>query len=344
MSTLRARSAPTFRNGAISCLCTSLEGKHVLITNNFAFGLLTPVLAYLMSCVGGFIGLRLTTRAFAYEGGARVRWLLLAAVSIGVTGIWVMHFIGMLGYSVAGQTVHFNVAVTVISLFIAVLVVFGGLLIIGLGQPTNRNLIIAGVITGIGVAAMHYVGMAAIEMQATMKYSIPLVVLSVIIGIVAASAALWAALRLRGLWSTLGASLIFGVGVSALHYTGVAAMQMDRLAPGAHVSVTGPTAAVFLLPLLIGIGVISVIMSALLVFSPTEAEIREDAELMARINAATARLTGEGAPVPPAAPAARWGSPGAQDGADRRLQVLRLAPATMTGCKTTLIPVPAGCC
>jgi NO-binding membrane sensor protein with MHYT domain len=313
----------------------------VLATNNFTFGLLTPVLAYLMSCVGGFIGLRLTTRAFAYDGAARVRWLLLAAISIGVTGIWVMHFIGMLGYSVAGQTVHFNVLVTVVSLVIAVLVVFGGLLIIGLRQPTNGNVLIAGVITGIGVSAMHYVGMAAIEMQAAMKYSVPLVALSVVIGIVAATAALWAALRLRGLWATLGAALIFGVGVSAMHYTGVAAMQMDRLAPGAHVSVTGPTAAVFLLPLLIGIGVISIIMTALLVFSPTEAEIREDADLMARINAATARLSGE-APVPPAAPTARWGGSGPRDGADRRLRVRRPAPATMTGC--TPILVPAGCC
>jgi NO-binding membrane sensor protein with MHYT domain len=290
----------------------------MLATNNFTFGLLTPVLAYVMSCVGGFIGLRCTTRAYAYEGAARIRWLALAAVSIGVTGIWVMHFIGMLGYSVAGQTVHFNVAVTVISLFIAVVVVFGGLLIVGLGRPTNRNVVIAGVITGIGVSAMHYVGMAAIEMQATMKYSVPLVAVSVLIGVVAATAALWAALRLRGLWSTLGAAMIFGIGVSAMHYTGVAAMQMDRLAPGAHVAASGPTAEGFLLPLLIGIGVISIIMSALLVFSPTENEIREDAALMSRINEATARLAGEAAPVPPAAQGARWAGRPEQDGADRR--------------------------
>jgi NO-binding membrane sensor protein with MHYT domain len=294
----------------------------VLATNNFTFGLLTPVLAYLMSCVGAFIGLRCTTRAYAYEGGARVRWLAMAALSIGVTGIWVMHFIGMLGYSVAGMTVRFNVAVTIASLLIAVLVVFGGLLIVGLGRPTVRNLVIAGVVTGIGVSAMHYVGMAAIEMQASMQYSVPLVALSVVIGIVAATAALWAALRLRGLWSTLGASLIFGVGVSAMHYTGVAAMQMDRLAPGVHVAVTGPAAAVFLLPLLIGIGVISIIMSAVLVFSPTEAEIREDADLMARISEATARLSGEVPASAPSAsrPAARWNGPAARsDSTDRRL-------------------------
>ena len=302
-----------------------LEGDLVLATNNFTFGLLTPVLAYLMSCVGAFIGLRCTTRAYAYQGGARVRWLALAALSIGVTGIWVMHFIGMLGYSVTGMTVRFNVAITIASLVIAVVVVFGGLLIVGLGRPNLRNLLTAGVITGIGVSAMHYLGMAAIEMQASMQYSVPLVALSVVIGIVAATAALWAALRLRGLWSTLGASLIFGVGVSAMHYTGVAAMQMDRLAPGVHVAVTGPAAPVFLLPLLIGIGVISIIMSAVLVFSPTEAEIREDADLMARINAATARLSGEvPAPAPPASrPAARWTGPAHGDSADRRSLSLR---------------------
>jgi NO-binding membrane sensor protein with MHYT domain len=333
----------------------------VLATNNFTFGLLTPALAYIMSCVGAFIGLRCTTRAYAYQGGARTRWLAMAALSIGVTGIWVMHFIGMLGYSVAGQTVHFNVAITIASLFIAVVVVFGGLLIVGFGSPTLRNVVIAGVVTGIGVSAMHYLGMAAISMQATMRYSIPLVALSVVIGIVAATAALWAALRLRGLWSTLGASLIFGVGVSAMHYTGVAAMQMDRLAPGVHVAQMGPTAAVFLLPLLIGIGVISIIMSAVLVFSPTEDEIREDADLMARINAATARLSADpaapapAAPAAPASPTARWNgaarrdAAAPQDGAERRLPGrARPGPsrraARMTGCKTIPGLTPAGCC
>lgn len=264
----------------------------MLTTNNFTFGLLTPILAYLMSCVGAFIALRCTSRAYAYQGAARIRWLTLAAISLGTTGIWVMHFIGMLGYSVTGMTVRFNVAITVASLVIAVGVVLGGLLIVGLGQPTVRNLLTAGVITGIGVSAMHYVGMAAIEMPAQMTYSLPLVSLSVLIGIVAATAALWAALRLRGLWATLGAALIMGIAVSGMHYTGVAAMRMVRLAPGMHVSATGPTAEVFLLPLLIGIGVVSIILSAVLVFSPTEAEIREDQDLMNRISAATALLNG----------------------------------------------------
>jgi NO-binding membrane sensor protein with MHYT domain len=278
----------------------------MLATDIFGLGLLTPALAYAMSCVGAFIALRCTTRAYAYdERMARLRWLALAAVSLGTTGIWGMHFIGMLGYWVAGMIVRLNVTITIASLVIAVLVVFGGLFIVGFWAPTRGNLLIAGVITGVGVSAMHYVGMAAMEMPATVTYSLPMVALSVGIGIVTATAALWAALRLRGLWSTLLASLIMGLAVSGMHYTGVAAMRMEPMAPGMQAPVTGPDAQAFLLPLLIGIGVVSLVLSAVLAFSATEAEIREDRELMERINAATARLAGR--PVPAPAPAAMAG-------------------------------------
>ena len=291
----------------------------MLAANNFSFGLLTPVLGYVMSCLGAFIGLRCTTRAYAYTGAARARWLVLAAISIGTTGVWVMHFIAMLGYTIPGMTIRYNIAITVGSMLIAVAVVLVGLLIVGFGQPTVRNLLVAGLITGVGVASMHYTGMAAMEMQATVSYTPSLFAASVVIGIVAATAALWAALRLRGVRATLGASLIMGVAVSGMHYTGMAAMQMHSAPAGTPAPTSGATAEGFLLPLIIGIGAIAIIMTALLVFSPTEAEIIEDRELMERINAATARLAG--VPQQPAAqagPTARWpgvtyagtGSPG----------------------------------
>jgi len=268
------------------------EGNLVLAANNFSFGLLTPVLGYLMSCMGAFIGLRCTTRAYAYTGAARARWLILAAISIGTTGVWVMHFIAMLGYTIPGMTIRYNIPITVGSMLLAVAVVSVGLLIVGFGQPTVRNLLLAGVITGVGVASMHYTGMAAMEMPATMSYTPSLFAISVVIGIVAATAALWAALRLRGVRATLGASLIMGVAVSGMHYTGMAAMHMHSVPAGTAMPAGGATAEGFLLPLIIGIGVVSVIMTALLVLSPTDDEIREDRELMERINAATARLAG----------------------------------------------------
>ena len=72
--------------------------------NNFANGALNPALSYVVSCVGCFLGLRCTTRARAYHGAARALWLTLAALSIGTTGIWVMHFIAMLGFAIPGET------------------------------------------------------------------------------------------------------------------------------------------------------------------------------------------------------------------------------------------------
>jgi len=66
----------------------------MLHVNNFANGALNPALSYVVSCVGCFLGLRCTTRARAYQGAARARWLALAALAIGTTGIWVMKRIG----------------------------------------------------------------------------------------------------------------------------------------------------------------------------------------------------------------------------------------------------------
>ena len=99
--------------------------------NNFANGALNPALSYVVSCVGCFLGLRCTTRARAYQGAARARWLTLAALSIGTTGIWVMHFIAMLGFAIPGEPIRYNVPFTILSMLIAVVVVGIGVFIVG---------------------------------------------------------------------------------------------------------------------------------------------------------------------------------------------------------------------
>ena len=101
--------------------------------HNFSYGLLNPGLAYLMSFLGCFLGLQCTARARLLSGASRVRWLLLAALSIGTAGIWVMHFIAMLGFTIPDQSIGYNVPVTIASMLIAVAVVAVGLLIVGFG-------------------------------------------------------------------------------------------------------------------------------------------------------------------------------------------------------------------
>jgi NO-binding membrane sensor protein with MHYT domain len=270
----------------------------VLTVHNFSYGLLTPVLAYLMSCLGAFLGLRCTARARAYEPGKRrARWLLLGGVSIGVTGIWVMHFIAMLGFTIPGETITYNVPVTILSMLIAVGIVCTGLLIVGFGGEGHAPLLLAGLITGVGVASMHYTGMAAMRMPGKVTYSPFLFALSVVIAVVAATAALWAALRLHRVWTTLAASLIMGVAVSGMHYTGMAAMRMYH-DPGPAGMVmggaSGATAESFLLPLIIGISIVSFQVTAAITLSPTAEEERYDAALLAEIRRRSQ-------PAPPAA-------------------------------------------
>jgi hypothetical protein len=130
--------------------------------------------------------------------------------------------------------------------------------------------------------------MAAMRMSGKITYDPALFAVSVVIAIVAATAALWAALSLRRLATTFGAALIMGVAVSGMHYTGMAAMRMySAPAPSGMVMGTsgGATAENFLLPLILGISILAFVLTATLALSPTSEEIREDAELMARIGA-----------------------------------------------------------
>jgi NO-binding membrane sensor protein with MHYT domain len=269
---------------------------------NFSYGLFTPVLGFLMSCLGAFLALRCTARAREYSGRVKARWLVAAAVSLGATGIWVMHFIAMLGYAIPGMTITYNVPETIGSMLLAVAVVSAGLFFVSFGQQRARNLVLAGTITGLGVAGMHYTGMLAMRMPARMSFSPSLFVLSVVIAIVASTAALWAALRLHGVLSTLGAALIMGVAVSGMHYTGMAAMHVYRVSAGTGMVMTGSgaTAVAFLLPLVVGISVISFILTTTIAITPDHNEIRAEADLRERISRSGEQQDAH--PAPPVVP------------------------------------------
>ncbi|WP_328395333.1 MHYT domain-containing protein [Nocardia sp. NBC_00416] len=190
---------------------------------HFSNGWVTPVLAYLMSFIGSVLGLRCAVRARSSEqaGG----WLVAAAVALGGAGIWVMHFTAMLGFSIGGATIRYDMPLTLLSAAIAIVVVLIGLAIAVRGHREAIALPLGGSITGIGVAAMHYLGMAAMNSGVSMEYGTGLVLLSLLIAVVAATAALWFMLHVKGWANTIGAALIMGVAVCGMHYTGMAAMS-----------------------------------------------------------------------------------------------------------------------
>ena len=263
----------------------------MVTVHNFSYGALNPALGYAMSCVGAFLGLRCVTLARAYDGFAKARWLGLAAVSIGATGIWAMHFIAMLGFTIPGEQIGYNVPMTVASMLVAVAVVGAGLFIVGFGDGGWPRLVAGGVIVGAGAAAMHYMGMAAMTMTGSISYNPPLLVLSVVIAIVAGTAALWAGTRVSRTGATVGAALIMGVAVSGMHYTGMAALQIHRapmpsmaaMASSGGATVSGATAAVFLIPLLLVISIATFAVTLTITMAPGEDEIQADAEMQRRM-------------------------------------------------------------
>jgi NO-binding membrane sensor protein with MHYT domain len=187
-------------------------------------------LAYAMSCVGCGMGLLAMARARSSSGRARRRWLAVGAVSIGGTGIWVMHFIAMLGYSIPGVPITFNLPMTLASLAMSIVVVWFGLYAAVRGNGTVAALIPAGLVTGVGVAGMHYLGMAAMNVQASVHYRIWVVALSIVIAVTAATVALWFVANLHAAFAMLGAAMVMGVAVTGMHYTGMAAMVVTGAA------------------------------------------------------------------------------------------------------------------
>jgi NO-binding membrane sensor protein with MHYT domain len=292
----------------------------MVTVHNFSYGLLNPLLGYAVSCLGAFLGLRCITRARAYSGINRVRWLCLAAVSVGATAIWAMHFIAMLGFTIPGQQILYNVPLTIVSMVIAIVVVGVGLFIVGFGNGGLRPLLIGGVIVGIGVATMHYMGMSAMIMPDSMHYNTPLFILSVVIAVVAGTVALWIGTWVRGTRATVGASMVMGVAVSGMHYTGMAAM---RVSMGSMSGMGGAAAVSFLVPLLVGLTIVTFVVTMVISLSPTEDEIHEDTRMRDRIATQAAARPAQPQPQPqsqqPVTPSP-WMTPGASPGLPRGTQ------------------------
>jgi PAS domain S-box-containing protein len=188
------------------------------------------ILSILIAVVASYTALDLAGRVQVTSGRARYGWLATAALAMG-GGIWSMHFVAMLAFSMPGMDVGYEAGLTFVSLGVAIVATGSGFLIMsrsdGRGGP---RLLLAGLVTGLGVAAMHYIGMAAMRMSADLAYDRLWVVVSIFIAIGASTAALWLSGRNSRLLERLAAALVMGVAVAGMHY---AAMRgsVFRMAP-----------------------------------------------------------------------------------------------------------------
>ncbi|AYC42109.1 MHYT domain-containing protein [Streptomyces griseorubiginosus] len=233
--------------------------------DGFSYGLVTPLVAYLMACLGGALGLRCTTRSMLVRRSWRPGWLALGSAAIG-SGIWTMHFVAMMGFQVREAPIHYDRAITFASLGVAIVMVGVGVFIVGYRGARGTALLTGGAITGLGIASMHYLGMAGMRLNGQLEYNTATVAVSVVIAVVAATAALWAAGQVRGFLWSVGASLVMGLAVTGMHYTGMAALSVHVHRTGAPVA--GDSPASLLAPMMIGPLAFLLLAGVVVMFDP----------------------------------------------------------------------------
>jgi NO-binding membrane sensor protein with MHYT domain/two-component sensor histidine kinase len=186
-------------------------------------------LSIIVAMVVAYTALKLAARvAEAERSGGRL-WLLGGAVAMG-TGIWSMHFIGMLAFSLP-TPLRYGIATTLASLAIAIVTSGFALAIASRSKLGMGRLTVGAIFMGAGISAMHYSGMAAITIVPMIEYAPWLVAASIGIAVTASFAALWLAFKLRSgrsrhiALARAGAAVVMGLAISGMHYTAMAAAK-----------------------------------------------------------------------------------------------------------------------
>lgn len=184
---------------------------------------LIVLLSLLIAVISSFVSLDVAERLRGAKGKAWALWLGGAGCTLG-GGIWSMHFIAMLAFSLHVE-IRYHIGLTLLSLLLAIVSTSVGYAVVSWRrESTWPSLVLAGLVTGSGVAVMHYCGMAAMLMPAGMTFDMALVLTSVLVAVVAATAAFWLSLKLDRIWHKLAASLVMGAAIAGMHYTGMAAV------------------------------------------------------------------------------------------------------------------------
>lgn len=224
-------------------------------------------LSIVVICIASYAALAMNKKVYKNNFFHKNVWFFHAAIIMG-TGIWAMHFIGMSAYLLP-ITVKYNWFLTTISILPAMSASFFAFYIAGLPKRTLNLYIIAGFIMGIGISAMHYLSMLAIEIDGHIIYNAWGFVASIVVSIVVSFVALYVFSTLREYMENhfihFSTSIILGLAVSSMHYTGMMAITF-YVAPNypfETVELTDGVDALLIFSLIFGMS----ILFGLLIFS-----------------------------------------------------------------------------
>ena len=215
-----------------------------------------PVLVLLsigVAILGSLTALALTSLSGADDSTMEQRSfaLISGGLIMGAT-IWSMHFVAMMAVDFP-VVVNYNLVETVGSIGIAIVATGFGLYLASTRRAGWLSIPLGGVLMGLGIAGMHYLGMSAIR-GCGLAYDLRLVVASVAIAIGASMAALWFAFYRRGVLTTLAGGVVQGLAIASMHYTAMAATYFVPL--GVNVELATPLFPQSLLAYMIACGMV----------------------------------------------------------------------------------------
>lgn len=185
-------------------------------------------LSYVIASLGAFTGLQLAMDIRKASTEILKDRFHMAGAFVFGAGIWAMHFIGMLAYKMKME-ITYDSFLTGLSMVIAIAIAYGVLQIARIESLKARHVSLGGLLLGVAICGMHYTGMAAMRMDADLRYIPSLFSLSALIAVIASAAALWLVFTFgrhrenqKFLWQIL-ASMIMGAAICGMHYTGMAA-------------------------------------------------------------------------------------------------------------------------
>jgi PAS domain S-box-containing protein len=183
-------------------------------------------LSVLIAMFASYTALDLAGRVTAAGGWTRAVWLLGGAGAMG-TGIWSMHYIGMLAF-VLPVPVAYHWPTVLLSLLAAILASVVALGVVSRQKMGASRAVVGSVLMGAGIASMHYIGMAAMRLPAICQFNFSLVVMSVVFAVLISFAALWITFHFRDEKTGIGreklaGAVVMGAAIPVMHYTGMAA-------------------------------------------------------------------------------------------------------------------------
>jgi NO-binding membrane sensor protein with MHYT domain len=181
-------------------------------------------LSLLMAFTGSFVALTASTKIRRPNGTLNKSSALAAGTALGGVGVWAMHFVGMVALKLnVGSS--YALAETVISLVAAIAATSLALGFVAKAPEQMGRIVGAGTVLGLGVVFMHYLGMHGLKFNGFIQWDWRMVGLSVLIAVVAASAALWLAFKTPSLSKRIAAAGVMALAVCAMHYTGMGAAE-----------------------------------------------------------------------------------------------------------------------